>query len=259
MIYKDWEFFCKKLNEFDINTYKVKDAFEDNIKEPFAIIRHDLEGKISRALDIARIESNNNITSTYYVHGELLTPANVELLREIEDLGHEVGYHYDVLDKHNGDREKAIEEFKYYIDKFVDLGFDLKSICPHGNPLKKRNGWRGNKDLFVPGESKRLFGLYDATVDIPSQVGKERYTFISDAAYSWNRGNFSDIKDIVDFIKDNNSIYIYTHTHRWQKSRLKFYVSKYLFRSARFTATTVYNNSVGKDLVNKFYYLAKRL
>ena len=66
------------------------------------ILRHDVDRKPKRALRMARIESDVGVRSTYYFRStkEAFIP---EIMKEIEKMGHEVGYHYEVLVKSKGD------------------------------------------------------------------------------------------------------------------------------------------------------------
>ncbi len=61
----------------------------------FAMMRHDIDRKPGNALFTARIEAESGIRATYYFrrYGSAFRP---EIMREIEGMGHEVGYHYEV-------------------------------------------------------------------------------------------------------------------------------------------------------------------
>ena len=66
-----------------------------------------------------------------------------EIIRKIRDLGHEIGYHYEVLSKTNGDYAKAIALFSEELEEFRKI-CPVKTICMHGSPLSKYN----NRDLW---------------------------------------------------------------------------------------------------------------
>jgi len=55
---------------------------------------------------MAKIENSFGIRSTYYFwkNEEVFKPA---MINEIVNMGHEIGYHYEVLDKTKGDYEEA--------------------------------------------------------------------------------------------------------------------------------------------------------
>ena len=59
---------------------------------------------------MTRFEHKYDIASTYYFrHTEdVFRP---EIMRMIVDMGHEIGFHYKVIDKAKGNAEKAIEIF----------------------------------------------------------------------------------------------------------------------------------------------------
>ncbi|MCZ7355881.1 MAG: hypothetical protein O8C65_03020 [Candidatus Methanoperedens sp.] len=66
----------------------------------FAMMRQDIDRKPMSALNTARVERELGIKATYYFRMNVFRP---EIMREIESVGHEVGYHYEVLGKANGD------------------------------------------------------------------------------------------------------------------------------------------------------------
>ncbi len=72
------------------------------LPERFAMMRHDIDRKPGNALFTARIEAESGIRATYYFrrYGSAFRP---DIMREIEGMGHEVGYHYEVLGKAKGD------------------------------------------------------------------------------------------------------------------------------------------------------------
>lgn len=84
---------------YSIRGFEVLDgSWADD--EEFAILRHDIDLSPSRALEIARIEAEEGVRSTYTI---LLTsdfynplePRARDTLRQIRDLGHELGLHFD--------------------------------------------------------------------------------------------------------------------------------------------------------------------
>ena len=132
-VYSYWDSLC-----FDISKkYKTIRANEilDNLDNNWLVIKHDVETNVAKALKLAEIEHAHNIQATYYVQADLVKE-NYKILQEIASLGHEVSYHYDVLDEFNGDIIKARENFISNIELFNEFGFEIKTICPHGNPIK---------------------------------------------------------------------------------------------------------------------------
>jgi len=68
--------------------------------EKFLILRHDVDFTLEYAVEMARAEAEHDIRSTYYIllHSETynpLSPKNMKIIKEIKNLGHEIGWHVD--------------------------------------------------------------------------------------------------------------------------------------------------------------------
>ena len=89
---------CKALIQ-SYHPLRVVDYFYGGkIEDRIAIIRHDVDKYQERSLKMARLENKLDIHSTYYFRmtDEFFIP---EIIKEIEGMGHEIGFHYEVLDK----------------------------------------------------------------------------------------------------------------------------------------------------------------
>ena len=67
---------------------------------PFAILRHDIDFSIAKAVEMARLDSSLGARSTFFVllttpYYNPLDEENLPRLRSIIDLGHEIGLHVD--------------------------------------------------------------------------------------------------------------------------------------------------------------------
>ena len=149
------------------------------------IIRHDIDRKPERALKMAKIENRLEIASTYYFRKkeDVFIP---EIIKEIANMGHEIGYHYEVLDKAEGDIEKAIRIFEDELKEFRKI-CDVKTICMHGNPLSK---WV-NKDIWKKYDFK-YFGIIGEPY---LSIDYTRVLYLTDTGRKWN-SRFS-VKDVV--------------------------------------------------------------
>ena len=68
------------------------------IKQVF--LRHDIDLCLSRAHDMAQIEKELGVHSTYYIMTRgafynIFSPASIELIEKIKNLGHDIGLHFD--------------------------------------------------------------------------------------------------------------------------------------------------------------------
>jgi len=269
-LYKNWDRFCSNLA--DKNCIRADEITEKNTISNWICVKHDVETNVAKALKIAQIENKYNIRATYYVQSYLLDD-NLSTLRKIADLGHEVTYHYDVLDSNNGDIDKAIDEFTSTIHRFNDNGFEVNTVCPHGNPVMQRSGWSSNKDFFRNSNVVQKFpNIFDIVVHSDSLINNG-FKYISDAGYEWkwigSIGN-NDIKKINDSlifdlesevlkVHSTNNIIISSHPHRWSDSQYIALFNLAFFKGLRYLAKFFIRVDFLKRIMSKFYHLAKKI
>jgi hypothetical protein len=116
-------------------TISFSDYLEQHPVEKLVILRHDVDKNPENALKCAEIERENNMRSTYYFR-IVKESFNPDIIRKIEAMGHEIGYHYEDLALANGDMEKAIKLFADHLAILRKMA-TIKTICMHGNPLSR--------------------------------------------------------------------------------------------------------------------------
>jgi len=221
------DFTLKKYREL-CNTvkenYRAVTVLEYLLNHPTkaVILRHDVDVDPNKALEMALLEHKLGISATYYFR---TTPKvfNPDVIKDIQGMGHEIGYHYEVLDKANGDFEKAIELFKQELEGFRKI-CDIKTICMHGNPLTSWN----NQDLW----KKYDFMDYDIIGEPYLSLDYSKVMYFTDTGRTWS-GRYSlkdimnvrnpyshEIKNTTDLIKligknEVDDICILTHPKRW--------------------------------------------
>lgn len=199
----------------------------DQLPERFVLMRHDVDGLAKSALKTARIEEELGIQATYYfrIHKKSFVPG---IIKEIEDMGHEVGYHYETLSTAKGDYEKAIKTFQNDVSKFQNI-CNLKTISMHGKPLSKYD----NRDLWNTYDFREYGILGEAYLS----VGKE-LNYFTDTGRGWNSKNnlrdfipgkteriFADTtNNLIQLIESNDisNFYISTHPDRWTSNALSW-------------------------------------
>ena len=274
LTYQNWDKFCSKILNSKIKTLTAAEAVNHSkLKSKYLIIKHDVETNVAKALKLALIEKKYNINATYYVQSYLLdNKKNIEILREIYKLGHEVTYHYDVLDSNDGDFNLADKEFGINLKKFKKYGFKISTVCPHGNPIKIRNGWNSNKDFFRNKIiNKKYSNIHDIVVN-PERFSFKKILYISDAGFGWkkiidvsrnDKVKFNDVSiklnDIFELIDENKTMIISTHPHRWVNSKILFLLNRNIFLLLRVIARTISKFRILKILIDKYYYLAKKI
>lgn len=124
-------------NVFDWKLYKiiqVKDYPEYDVKSsgPFLVIRHDVDRRPINAFRMAEAEAQRGIRSTYYFR----YPFDPEVVDCLDFMGHEIGYHYEVIDKAKGDTRKATKIFRKELEELRRFA-KVTTCSPHNNPLTR--------------------------------------------------------------------------------------------------------------------------
>ncbi len=271
--YKNWDKFCQKLSE----TVGISiPAFSVASKEGrYFVLKHDVETNVKRAFEIAKIEKKHGHLGSYYVQAYLLKDEkNVRLLQKMRDMGHEISYHYDVLDAAKGDYDGALAEYEKNLSLFREKGFSIVTVCQHGNPIAKRIGYTSNRDFFRKREiAERFSDQSDIMVNFAERANTS-YTYFSDAGRQFkliydpffnditdsSEKNlpFEDLDGLLPYLQEGNGI-VSMHPHRWCKSALGYTLKTGAFKAVRFTARVLMRLPFMKRFFEKYYYLAKKM
>ena len=273
-VYKKWDEFCKKLSENGIYSIPSKDVNKDT--KGYIVLKHDVEDDVKRALELAKIEHKYGHKGSYYVQAYLMNnEKNIKMLQEMQMMGHEISYHYDVMDSCKGDLEKAIEEFEKNKSLFEDNGFEILTVCQHGNPVVERVGYTSNRDFF---RSPRVQELYPSISDIMVNFKEQHeteYLYYSDAGRQFklifdpinndveNSDDkniaYKDLEELYSNLDFDGGVIISTHPHRWTKSKLKYIIKLAFFKVAKFIAKILIKIPFMKKFMSRFYHLAKKI
>ena len=140
------------------------DSDQSQGRERLILLRHDLDyPEIRKALSCAEIENRLGMKATYFVrvHSDEYNPFGFKTyhgLRQILDMGHEIGLHYEHLDFCNitgEDPAEVIAKDKQLLELILDI--KVKGIAGHGS-------WTGIVNWgFWKGRHYSDFGFeYDA-------------------------------------------------------------------------------------------------
>ena len=273
-VYKKWDSFCEKLADAGINSIPAREVAPP--KNAYLVLKHDVETDVAKALRMARIEQKHGHRGSYYVQAYLMgDKKNVEMLREMQNMGHEISYHYDVMDSCKGDIDKAICEFERNVKIFENNGFQIKTLCQHGNPIVDRVGYTSNRDFFRSDKVQSLYpGIADVMVDFKRKYGTD-YLYFSDAGRRFkliydpinNDVVNSDDKNLpyknlddlfLALSRDGGNI-ISTHPHRWTGSVFKYVVKSSVFKVVKTVAKLLIKIPFMRKFMSKYYYLAKKI
>src|SRR5438270_535534 len=213
------------LDAFIAGGYRVAtvhEAASASLEAPFVVVRHDVEWSAERALAVARIERAAGVTSTMYFRID--THAfDVRVMRELQALRFDIGYHYNVLDRCGGDFKRAEMMFEHEVTKLRELGIRVSSAAPHGDPKAPRLGYMFNSDLLkcTPDLLRRL-NLFDIGPFGNRFRLQDTMFSVSDANMRWNRGELS-WPFFFRVIKERSipRMFPLTHVDYWSKSRIR--------------------------------------
>lgn len=272
--YKKWDSFCKKL--YDSGLISIPACEVNEHKQRYLVLKHDVETNVPKALELAKIEYKYGHKGSYYVQAYLLSDyKNIDLLKQMKMMGHEISYHYDVMDSNKGDIDKAILEFENNRLLFESCGFNVKTVCQHGNPIVERVGYTSNRDFFRSNRVQQLFPeIADIMVDYKFKFHTD-YKYYSDAGRKFNfifdpinndkvksddkNISFKDLDEVFKAINLDGNVIISTHPHRWTKTAIEYTLKTASFRFVRGTAKLLIKIPGIKRIISRYYYLAKKI
>ena len=271
--YKKWESFCRSLQQTGFQSIPAREV--RGVSGKYLVLKHDVETNVPSAYRIAEIEQKNGHRGSYYVQAYLLENyENVMLLQKMQQMGHEISYHYDVMDSCKGDLSAAMEEFETNRKRFEENGFSVITVCQHGNPVVERVGYTSNRDFFRSKEVCRKYPeIADIMVNYPVAY-ETQYLYFSDAGRIFKQ-IYDPINNDVVNSDDKNVSYgdlcalqgalhsekgniVSIHPHRWTASAMKYVIKNGIFKTVKFAAKILMKIPFIKTIMSKYYYLAKK-
>lgn len=272
--YYRWETFCSGLSSKGLHSIPVKDIVPS--APQYIVLKHDVETDVKKAYRLATIEHKYGHRGSYYVQAYLMhDAANIRMLQVMQQMGHEISYHYDVMDSCKGDLNKAIREFADNKHLFEKNGFPIETVCQHGNPIVERIGYTSNRDFFRSEKVRELYpNIVDVMVNLKSDVHTD-FTYYSDAGRVFKliydplnndivnsddkNVPYQDLDELLMALDINRGIIISTHPHRWCGSAVGYLAKTYMFKAVRATAKVIMRIPVAKKIMSRYYYLAKKI
>lgn len=212
--------------ETGYNLGTVKQLFDNQLEARFIVLRHDVDRKAENALAMARAEAERGVSASYYFRS-VKASFVPDIICEIRDMGHEIGYHYEDWHTAKYNPEKALDLFKEHLAELGELA-PVSTICMHGSPLSKENNmaiwdhWNyrdhGVEDCILSydysghaffTDSGRTFGVSGA--NLRDELG--------------NADIYTDVRsteDLVKFIHDRRTdkIMVSCHPERWSDQKV---------------------------------------
>jgi hypothetical protein len=186
--------------DFSIDVYKKKiiglqqqafsfvplREFMKNQERRTICLRHDVDLLPQNSLAFAKIQYNLGIRGSYYFRA-IPQSWDESVIKEVHDLGHEVGYHYECLTTTRGNLQKAIEDFEKNLKSLQKL-VPVNTICMHGSP---RSMW-DSKELW------KFYNYRDFGIEAEPyfDVDFSNTLYLTDTGRRWN-GNKVSVRDKV--------------------------------------------------------------
>ncbi len=182
------------------------------------VLRHDVDNSLEKARDMAKLEYGiiqGGVKSTYFVlltsdFYNLYSKKSISLIKEIIDMGHDIGLHFD--EKRYD--IKTIEDMKKYVYKEIEilemlLDYKVTSISMH-RPSKMTLENDIQFDGLINSYGKYFFN------DIK---------YVSDSRMNWRE----DVNEVIDSDK-YNKIQILTHAFWYSdnKENMRDKINEYI-------------------------------
>jgi hypothetical protein len=155
------------------------------------ILRHDVDRDLSSALRMAEMEARQGLRATYNFRQDAFR-RNPGLIATVQELGHEIGYHYEELARYRGDQHKALEHFRNNLEEARRVA-NVHTIAMHGSPLSRYH----NLLLWKDYDYRTLAVAGEAYLDV--DYGEVFY--LTDTGRLWNDRRFN-LRDHCGKISD---------------------------------------------------------
>jgi hypothetical protein len=156
-----------------------------------AALRHDVDSRLESALELAELEAARTLRATYFVlhtapywEGPELLPR----LRRLQELGHEVGFHNDLLTAWRVGGADPRAELEAALSRLRGGGIEVVGAAAHGSPWCHRLGFHNNY-VFAGWDEPRPD--YPAT-EVPEKLDPAEFRLEYEAYHVSHDAYFSD-------------------------------------------------------------------
>lgn len=210
-------------------SFQTFNDFLKNANEKVVVLRHDVDDLPGHSLRFAKIQQERGIKGVYYFRA-VPQSWDIDVIKEIASLGHEVGYHYETMDTADGDLDKAWDQFKQHLEALRKL-VPVSTICMHGSPRSKFD----NKEIWKKYDYKSLDLIGEPYYDIDfnkvlyfTDTGRKWDGFkvsVRDKVKSNYDYSFHATDDIIAALEQTslpNQLMFNFHPQRWHENPVKW-------------------------------------
>ena len=231
-----YKYYLEILKQKGYLFYRYDEFMQKNkFADKYCLIRHDVDREPKRSLDMALLENSLNIKSTYYFRAKNNT-FKPKIIKKIEALGHEIGYHYESLSDTDGDIEKACIDFEKNLKRFREIA-TIKTCSMHGRPFKKYD----NRDIWkIKKNHDYLINDLGLLGEVYLDIDYSEIAYINDTGRNWTSGasnlrdkvssnisaDFNNKTELLNYFKanPNKKIVFQIHPERWSNNLLIWWI-----------------------------------
>lgn len=230
--------YLRAIKSSGVPFYRFDDFMERPVSpETFCLVRHDVDRKPKNALEMAQLEQEMGVVSTYYFRKKPQTfkPA---IIKEIAAMGHEIGYHYESLSDAKGDMKKAVALYERDLAAFRAI-VPIRTTSMHGRPLLPYD----NRDIWKDaGNHQHLVNNLNILGEVYLDIDYSEIAYINDTGRNWTSGKANkrdkvDSKINADFESSEALLYCLTnntpqkmvfqiHPERWTDRSIEWMQQK---------------------------------
>jgi hypothetical protein len=217
--------FLDDVLDSGVRTVRLRDFRSAPRDRPIFALRHDVDVRLSAAERLAELEHDRGIAATYFVLHTAPYWRRSDLhkrLRRLQDLGHEVGWHNDLVSVAVVEGVDPVQRLRRELEALRAAGIDVVGAAAHGSIWCHVFGFDNNalfEDFpeakqpphFVPQTRLQDFFEYEAY-----HLGEDVY--YTDARFDerWHRWHPS----LIDFgdLQPNKRAIALVHPDHWDRS-----------------------------------------
>jgi hypothetical protein len=152
---------------------------------PILGLRHDVDLRIDSALRLAELEHERGLRATYFVLNTApywRKPGLLDALLRLQELGHEVGWHNDLVSMELVDGTDTVDYLRRELARLRGAGVDIVGTAAHGSIWCHVLGFDNNAfftdfpEVKQPATTIRTGALADFGFDYEAyHLGEDRY------------------------------------------------------------------------------------
>lgn len=197
----------RRVLQLALENYAPRTFHSYSVDEKCFLMRHDVDLSLNRALALAQIEHDLGVSTTYLVDPHsmfynLAEKRQAAILREILDLGHTLGLHFDASFRDVTSESRMVsvlEEQARWLEFLVGV---RPSVMSFHNPSEDHLRWRAD--------------AYAGMVNCYSSQLMDSFTYISDSNGYWRFRQLQDV--LLDATAERLQILI--HPGWWQETKM---------------------------------------